>query len=144
VRRYLGNERRCIITTDTLRHADFQMLERIGMQFSTRFQERVVVARGEGERRRERTVDDFPAALDWLLEDAGRSVARQRYKGLGEMNPTQLWETTMDPGARRMLQVRIEDAIEADRLFSVLMGDEVGPGREFIERYGPRVQAVDI
>ncbi|WP_250523676.1 MULTISPECIES: DNA topoisomerase (ATP-hydrolyzing) subunit B [unclassified Caballeronia] len=144
VRRYLGNERQCVITPELLRSPDFQVLERFSAQFSGRLRPPMVVARGAGDRRRERTVNDFPAALAWLLDDAGRAVARQRYKGLGEMNPTQLWETTMDPGARHMLQVRIEDAIEADRLFSVLMGDEVGPRREFIERHGAGASEIDV
>ena len=144
VRRHLGNEKHSVITQDIVRSADFQILVRIGGELAKRFPQQVTVARGEGERRRERTVSDFPAALEWLLEDAGRGVARQRYKGLGEMNPAQLWETTMDPDARRLLQVRIEDAIEADRLFSVLMGDEVGPRREFIEHYGATVVSMDV
>ncbi|WP_027803701.1 DNA topoisomerase (ATP-hydrolyzing) subunit B [Paraburkholderia dilworthii] len=136
VRRHLGNDKHCVINQDVLRSADFQTIARIGLQMTSQFPQGVVVQRGEGERRRERSVNDLPSALAWLLEDAGRGVARQRYKGLGEMNPTQLWETTMDPEARRLLQVRIEDAIEADRLFSILMGEEVAPRREFIERYG--------
>jgi DNA gyrase subunit B len=144
LRRHLGNEKRCIITQSLVRSADFQTLARIGARLAERLPRPVVVARGEGERRRERTVSDFPMALGWLLEDAGRGVARQRYKGLGEMNPGQLWATTMDPGARRMLQVRIEDAIEADRLFSILMGEEVGPRREFIENHGADVSELDV
>jgi DNA gyrase subunit B len=144
VRRHLGNDKRSIISQDMVRSADFQTLVRIGTQLAKRFPQPVSVARGEGERRRERTVSDFPTALEWLLDDAARSVVRQRYKGLGEMNPAQLWETTMDPNARRLLQVKIEDAIEADRLFSVLMGEEVGPRREFIERYGAAVVEVDV
>ncbi len=103
------------------------------------------VTRGEGDSAtKRREVARFGEAIDWLLEQARKGQAIQRYKGLGEMNPAQLWDTTINPASRRLIQVKIADAASAAGLFTMLMGEEVEPRREFIERNALAASNLDI
>jgi DNA gyrase subunit B len=143
-RRHHGNIKSSVITADFVHGADYEALATAGLTFKGLLGAEAVVRRGEGERQKEHKVGDFRVAMAWLMGQAESSVGRQRYKGLGEMNPSQLWETTMDPTVRRLLRVQIDDAIEADRVFTMLMGDEVEPRRDFIETNALRAANIDV
>ncbi|RZI65831.1 MAG: DNA topoisomerase (ATP-hydrolyzing) subunit B [Variovorax sp.] len=143
-RRHHGNIKSSVITQDFVHGADYAALSTAANTFRDLLSEGAVVKRGEGERAKEEKVADFRVAMKWLIGEAERTTSRQRYKGLGEMNPEQLWETTMDPNVRRLLRVQIDDAIEADRVFTMLMGDEVEPRREFIEQNALRAANIDV
>ncbi len=143
-RRHHGNVKSSVITADFVHGADYEALSRAGVTFKGLLGADAIVRRGDGDKARELQVGDFRAAMAWLMLQAENSVSRQRYKGLGEMNPGQLWETTMDPTVRRLLRVQIDDAIEADRVFTMLMGDEVEPRRDFIESNALRAANIDV
>ncbi|MFP8835299.1 DNA topoisomerase (ATP-hydrolyzing) subunit B [Hydrogenophaga sp. XSHU_21] len=143
-RRHHGNVKSSVITQDFVHGADYAALAEAANTFRGLLGEGAKVLRGEGDKQKEERVSDFRTAMQWLIGEAERTTARQRYKGLGEMNPEQLWETTMDPNVRRLLRVQIDDAIEADRVFTMLMGDEVEPRRDFIETNALRAGNIDV
>ncbi len=143
-RRHHGNIKSSVITQDFVHGADYAALAEAANTFRGLLGDGARVMRGEGDKRKEEKVADFRQAMAWLIAQAEHATSRQRYKGLGEMNPVQLWETTMDPTVRRLLRVQIDDAIEADRVFTMLMGDEVEPRRHFIETNALRAGNIDI
>jgi DNA gyrase subunit B len=129
-----------IFAPDFFTSAEYAIIRDYAQQMHELLGPGAFIARGE---KREQVLD-FKEVIDWLMAEAQRGLAIQRYKGLGEMNPEQLWETTMNPETRRLLQVQIEDAVAADEMFSTLMGDDVEPRREFIERNALAVANLDI
>ena len=143
-RKHHGNVRVSVLDADFVKGADYGVLARSAATFEGLIGKGAMVMRGEGDKRKESMVSDFREAMQWLRSEADRNVSKQRYKGLGEMNPEQLWETTMDPKVRRLLRVQIEDAIAADQIFTTLMGDQVEPRRAFIETHALQAANLDV
>jgi DNA gyrase subunit B len=120
--------------------AEYRRIAELGRALSGLLQPGAYVAKGE----QRREISSFKQAIDWLLELARKGQVIQRYKGLGEMNPGQLWDTTINPATRRLVRVRIEDAQAANDIFATLMGDQVEPRREFIEKNALAVANLDV
>lgn len=135
-----GNQLVSRLTNEFFQSSDYQHLAASARATAHLLGDQAVIQRGEQRQR----IDSFKTALDWLLRESKRQLSIQRYKGLGEMNPEQLWETTMNPQVRRLMKVQIEDAIAADEIFVTLMGEEVEPRRAFIEANALVVQNLDI
>ncbi|MEK7704658.1 MAG: toprim domain-containing protein, partial [Myxococcota bacterium] len=138
--RQLGTPRQSVVDAAFFENPDFLELRALGEKFTVAgappyllsYEDEVV------------EVPELRAAVHRIMEEARRGIAIQRYKGLGEMNPEQLWETTMNPATRTLLNVRVDDTVAADDIFTVLMGDQVEPRREFIERHALDVRNLDI
>lgn len=135
-----GNLKLGVIDEDLLVSGDYAQLRKTAEILAGLFGSGGFVVRGE----KRKLVRSFAETMQWLLDEVERSVTKQRYKGLGEMNPAQLWETTMDPKVRRLLKVQIEDAIGADEIFSTLMGELVEPRRSFIESNALAARNIDV
>ncbi len=129
-----------ILPSEFFASGDYQRMLALGSELEGMLGEGAYVQRGD----RSQPIENLKEAIQWLFEEAKRGQHIQRYKGLGEMNPEQLWETTMNPDSRRMLQVRIEDVVAADEIFTTLMGDHVEPRRDFIERNALAVANLDV
>jgi DNA gyrase subunit B len=135
-----GAQSQSRIDAEFIGSGEYATMRALGQQLEQLFRAAVTIERGE----KAQPAASFNEAIDWLFSEARRGQTIQRYKGLGEMNPEQLWETTMDPGTRRLLKVNVDDGVAADEVFTMLMGDAVEPRREFIEKNALYVANLDV
>lgn len=129
-----------LINRDLFLSADYRKLSEFGQKINQLIKSGAYIQRDE----KKQVIQTFAEAVNWLVTEAKKGQSIQRYKGLGEMNPEQLWETTMDPMTRVLLQVKVEDAVAADQIFTTLMGDEVEPRRQFIESNALDATNIDV
>ncbi len=139
-RRMHGITRDLMIPSSFFNSADYQMLTSFGQDTGDLFSDESSIKMGE----RKKAVTNFPDAFEWMMNESKKGLYIQRYKGLGEMIPDQLWDTTLNPESRHLLHINIEDAISTDEVFTTLMGDQVEPRREFIEQRALEVSNLDI
>jgi DNA gyrase subunit B len=135
-----GNLKLGVIDENFVGSGDYAQLRKTAVLLSNLFGPGACISRGE----RKQSIASFTEAMRWLQSEVEKGVSKQRYKGLGEMNPEQLWETTMDPRVRRLLRVQVEDAISADEIFTTLMGEVVEPRRNFIETNALAARNIDV
>jgi DNA gyrase subunit B len=135
-----GDLVRSVVDTGLLKSPEIKAIRELSASLGELGRETFVLAHN-GSESELRGIDEL---IEYVLKEGRKGMTIQRYKGLGEMNPNQLWETTMDPAARTLLQVAVEDAVEADQTFSTLMGDQVEPRRQFIENNALQVKNLDI
>ncbi|MBK7235004.1 MAG: DNA topoisomerase (ATP-hydrolyzing) subunit B [Sterolibacteriaceae bacterium] len=135
-----GNLKVGHVDEEFLLSGDYEQIRHAAQLISGLIGDGAVIRRGE----KGQSIASFAEAMQWLLAEVERGLNKQRYKGLGEMNPEQLWETTMDPAVRRLLRVQIDDAIAADEIFTTLMGDNVEPRRNFIESNALNARNIDV
>ena len=139
-REHHGTQLERVIHEGFFQSPEYELIAETGAEFNELIESGAYVTRGK----QRFEISRFPDAIEWLMDQAKQSQSIQRYKGLGEMNPQQLWDTTVNPETRRLTQVRIDDAVAADEIFSTLMGDHVEPRRDFIERNALAVANLDI
>lgn len=135
-----GSEHVFLINIDLIGSPEYGKMVKLSSKINNLLHSDATIHRGD----KQQSVKDFSEVVNWLLTEAKRGQVIQRYKGLGEMNPDQLWDTTMNPETRSLLQVTIEDAVSADKMFTTLMGDHVEPRREFIEAHALEVVNLDV
>ncbi|TVO58942.1 DNA topoisomerase (ATP-hydrolyzing) subunit B [Denitromonas halophila] len=139
-RMYHGNLKYATLEEDFLISGDYAQIRTAAEAITGLITTGAIIERGD----KQQPAVSFGKAIRWLLSEVERNLGKQRYKGLGEMNPEQLWETTMDPTVRRLLKVQIDDAIAADEIFTTLMGDHVEPRRQFIENNALYARNIDV